>query len=488
MSWQLEERPASPVRGCQVPRIISVPAYTTSSGPEAVEFCASVGLYLDPWQGLCLEYGLAEDPADRRRWAAFEVGVEVARQNGKGELLMAREVVGLFLFRQERLLLHSAHEFRTAREAFLRILALITNCDRLRRRVKVIRQANGEEGIELIDGTRLRFLARSTSSGRGFTGDVIVLDEAQILSDGPMQAMLPTLSARPNPQVWYALTAGNQHSTHLARVRRRALAGGDPTLAYMGWCVDPDNYNPADPADWAIANPALGIRISEDYIARERSALSPEGFASERLGVGDWPSDEGFSVISADKWAACADPTGSRPDAPVCFAVDVNPERSGGAIAVAGRRSDGRLAVEIADQRPGLDWIVPRMAELVAKHKPLSTVVDRGGPAGTLVAALEAADVEVLIPTSQEVAQAAEGLYDAVGDATLVHQGDHRLDAAVAGARQRPIGEAWGWARRTSSTDISPLVAASFALWGYGRQVGEHGEPMVLSFADLRKR
>jgi hypothetical protein len=41
------------------------------------------------------------------------------------------------------------------------------------------------------------------------------------------------------------------------------------------------------------------------------------------------------------------------------------------------------------------------------------------------------------------------------------------LDAAVAGAAKRPLGDSWAWARQGLSVDISPLVAVSLARWGH---------------------
>ena len=49
----------------------------------------------------------------------------MARQNGKGTILEALELAALFLFPDVRLILHSAHEFKTAAEAFLRVRTLI---------------------------------------------------------------------------------------------------------------------------------------------------------------------------------------------------------------------------------------------------------------------------------------------------------------------------------------------------------------------------
>jgi phage terminase large subunit-like protein len=152
-------------------------------------------------------------------------------------------------------------------------------------------------------------VARSSGSGRGFSSDLVILDEAYQLGDREMAALLPTLSARPDPQVWYTSTAGGQESVQLGRVRARGIAGGDPSLAFMEWSADEDDCDPASRKDWARANPGLGIRITPDYIEREMAALGPEAFARERLSIGDYPSDGGgWETISADAWSACAVP------------------------------------------------------------------------------------------------------------------------------------------------------------------------------------
>jgi phage terminase large subunit-like protein len=73
-----------------------VPATAVSSrGREAVELAASAGLVLDEWQAFVLERALGV--RENGKWAAFEVGLVVPRQNGKGGLLEARELAGLFV-------------------------------------------------------------------------------------------------------------------------------------------------------------------------------------------------------------------------------------------------------------------------------------------------------------------------------------------------------------------------------------------------------
>ena len=292
--------------GDQEPRLCSVPAADWSEGDRAADLAALAGLELDPWQRRVLDLGLGRRDG---KWAAFEVCLIVARQNGKGAILEALELAALFLFDDVRLILHSAHEFKTAAEAFLRIRALIEDRPEFERRVARVRTAAGAEAIELRNGKRLRFVARSSGSGRGFSSDLVILDEAYKLGSQEMAALLPTLSARPDPQVWYTSTAGNLDSAQLGHVRGRGVSGDNRSLAFMEWSVDPGNYDPADPAQWGMANPGMACgRITADYIERERAALDSEAFARERLSVGDYPvAGAGeWTVVTQDAWGACA--------------------------------------------------------------------------------------------------------------------------------------------------------------------------------------
>lgn len=468
--------------GHQRPRIMTVPPFSVSAGREAVELAAYAGLQLDPWQQFILEQGLGE--REDGRWSAFEVALIVSRQNGKGAVFEARELAGLFLF-GEQMIIHTAHEFKTGQEAFRRILSLVENTDDLRRRVKHVRTSHGEEGIELLGGQRLRFLARSGGSGRGFSGDCVIMDEAMILGDAAMGALLPTMAARPNPQLWYGASAGiGALSTQLAHVRRRGVEGDDPSLAFFEWSIDPhvtecsmdcaEHDDPADPKSWAKANPGFGIRITEDYVRREMPAMGAAVFARERLGVGDYPSEFGdtWSVIGEDAWRALADGDSS-PSDPVAFCIDMTPERSHTSICVAGLNGSA-VHVEVVENRPGMDWVVERARDLHERWSPRCWVVDAGGPAGSLIPDLERAlGVEVVSPKVREVAQACGSFYDAVSSADIVHLDQAPLATALAGARKRDLGEAWAWARRGVGVDISPLVAVTLARWGLTAEVEE---------------
>jgi hypothetical protein len=165
-------------------------------------------------------------PSGRRpfgKWAAFEVALVVPRQQGKGSVLEALELAALFLADPDApppLILHSAHEFKTSAEHFRRVRDLVEGTS-FAKQVRIIRTAAGAEAIELHSGARLRFVTRSGGSGRGFSADLVVIDEAYNLTAESMAAVLPTMAARPNPQIWYTSSAGMVASEQLAHIRER---------------------------------------------------------------------------------------------------------------------------------------------------------------------------------------------------------------------------------------------------------------------------
>lgn len=428
---------------------------------------AQAGQPLDPWQRDVLEDALGETPEGR--WAASEVGLIVPRQNGKGTILEAKTLHSLFLAKS-KLVLWSAHEFKTAREAFLRCRSLIDGCDDMRKKVKAIRVGAGEEGIELTTGARLRFVARSRGSGRGFAAPDVILDEAFALTDEQMGALMPTLSAQPDPQIWYASSAPLAVSVVLRRLMKRGRAGNAPGLAYMEWSADPELPND-DPEAWAAANPAWGTRITTGTFAREMGSMEDAEYRRERLGIVDL-DDLASQVLEAKVWAALGDEQSQATD-PVTFAVDVTPDRASAAICMAGYRQDGRRHVEVVQQGGGTRWVVDRLVQLVSRWNVCAVGLDANSPAASMIPDLERRGIvtdpkrdqtQLEIVGSSSMAQACGGWYDAATSDQLRHIDQTPLNAALTGARQRPIGDGgWKWSRKDSSVDISPLVAVTLA-------------------------
>jgi hypothetical protein len=452
------------------PRVELIPKHRSYKlGKEAVALSAEAGLVLDDWEAHCLRHALAQR---NKRWIAPEVAIVVPRQNGKGAIIEARELAGLFLLR-ESLIIHSSHQFDTSLEAFFRLEALIDDTPRLKKQVARVTRSHGEEGITLRNGSRIRFRTRTKGGGRGFSCDCLILDEAMFLPEFSYGALLPTLSARPNPQVWYTGSAVDQlvhdHGVVLSRIREHAISGSE-RLAYFEWSLDRDNPDvvddalASDEAAWALANPALGIRIAPEQVALERRSLDPRTFAVERLGVGDWPPTSTTSLVDMERWDTLAD-LRSKIEGDVVFAFDVRPDRSASAIAAAGKRSDGRTHIEIVDRRRSTRWVIDRLAELRQRHGSARVVCDAASPAASLLPELEDGVIEVLTISGRELADACGMFHDAIEAGTLRHLNTPELLAALRGASKRSLGDAWAWSRKNSAVDICPLVAATMAHW-----------------------
>lgn len=456
--------------GAQEPTLEVAPRARSSAGDEAIDLAATAGLLLDPWQQHVLRRALGEQ-ADGK-WAAMEVGVVVPRQNGKGSILEARELAGVVLF-DERKLLHSAHQFKTAAEGFARFKQLIESCDDLRRRVRKLRQSHGEEGVVLRNGGELRFVARSRSSGRGFTGDCVILDEALDLEAETIAAMLPTLSSRPNPQVWYTSSAPLATSTQLHLLRRRALAARKARrpgrLAYFEWASD-ETVDPDDPRALARVNPSLGRRLNRTFVFEvERPSMTDRIFKRERLGVPEPEPVTGdqLEAMPRQEWTDSLDQRSSCD--PACFAVHVSDDRLVSVIALAGLRPDGRVHGEVVQFAHGTDWLAGRLLELHARWGA-PVAIAAGSAAASLVPALERVGIPVENVTAAERTAACGELVDLVTGRHFVHIGQPVLEIAVEEAVRRPVGDAWVWDAR-GRRDVGPLVAVTWATWVARRSV-----------------
>lgn len=491
--------------GSRTPRVCSFPPAATSAGHEAIELARSAGLYLDPWQQDVLIASLGEGASGL--WAAPDVGLVVPRQNGKGTILEARELAGLFLFGES--ILHTSHEFKTSMDHYRRLERLVRNTPDLHRKVEAYPKAPGTEGIVMRDGRALRFMARTKGSGRGFPADVVIIDEAFAATDEQLAALMPTMQSKPNPQTWYTSSPplDGISGEPLFAMRARGEAGADD-LAWFDWGaelgVDAD-----DREQWWATNPAMGYRLTEKGMSLMRAKLSAVDFSRECLGV--WPrtAAERWAVISEADWLARLDETSNARD-PLVFSIDVTPERSHATIAAAGYRVDGDVHGEVVDHGQGTSWLAARAVELNQRWKPAAWVIDPGGAAGFLIPSLEAEGLTVVTLSSRQVGQAF-GMFRAAASSTeqvaapesepaltgtpgeadvelkapklWVRLGRHggALTSAVEGAAIRRVGDGTSWDRKTTETVISPLVSLTNAVFGLlTRPVEESSEPWVM--------
>jgi hypothetical protein len=480
-----------------------VPERIGSYGDEAIDLAALAGRDLDPEQRLAVDAMLSYGPGGK--WVALEEAIVESRQNGKTtNIVLPVALFDLFMLPPDRVV-WTAHVFKTARDAFDDFVVCIETAPELSRRVKNISYGNGEEAIELHSGATLEFLARHKGGGRGLGGKRVVMDEGLFLSPLTMSSLLPVLSARPNPQIMYASSAGVATSEYLRGIRDRGRKGRDPSLIYLEWCSPEGGCAAGDDCDhalerdgcaldnednWRMANHSLDRRITREYVRSERRALAktPLEFARERCGWWDAPAAKAAIIIPLDVWQEQLLPVEPQ-GAPAGFAVDMTPDRQWTSIGVFSddcaeiELEDGRPVagvVDLVEHRHGNKWLLESCKALWQTHrKPFA--IDPKGPAASEIATLREAGIEVVEPGPADLASASADLHDGfVDDRTLFHTGRPELDAAMEGAIKRNIGDGFAYDRKKGAV-ISPLYAVTLAKWA----ASQAGAVSIFGGADL---
>lgn len=466
-------------KGSQEPRYAVVPDFAWSEGDDACFLADGYGLTADPWQEAVIQGWLGVD-ADGA-WVCSLCGLAVPRQNGKNGIVEIVELYKLVVL--GRKILHTAHEVKTARKAFLRLASFFENpreYPELAAMVKEVRRTNGQEAIVLDNGGSIEYVARSRGSGRGFTVDDLVLDEAQELTDEQLEALMYTISASPSGKPQTIMIGTPPPPTAPGevwlRVRSAGISGSNPRLGWFEWSPRLDEHDQIvggldDPAVWAENNPALGYRLSLQTVQDERIQASDDGFARERLGL--WiggGTAKAPAVISKALWDQAkvveAPETGV-----LSYGVKFSPDGQVVAMAVALKPWEGPIHVEGLTNQLMVAGTGPLVAFLRDRWRgAASIVVDGKAGAGAFIAALRVAGVperRIVTPTVEQVVAAHTMLLAAVIGGDLTHIDDPALAGAIASAGRRKIGNTGGWGLESvDGGDITLAEAVVMAHFG----------------------
>lgn len=467
--------------GLETPRVFTPPARRltrkTSLGFDLVDFAAEVlEIPLLPWQKWLAIHALELLPDGTPRFRV--VILLVARQNGKSTFLQILALFFLYV-RGVDLVIGTAQKLDLAEEVWQGAVDMAKGVPDLDAEIEDVVMTNGKKALVLRHGERYKVEAANRRGGRGLSGDLVMLDELREHQNwNAWSAITKTTMARPLAQVWGASNAGDANSAVLGHLRTTAHAAlgnpdnlpqpppiefdldDDDDLAIFEWSAEPD-CRLDDRLGWQQANPSLGHRVPERAITSAiRTDPEPE-FRTEVLC--QWVTSYHEMVIPMPSWLACLGTKTAFQGAPT-VALDVSPDRSTASIAVAGVRPDGLGHVEIVENGAGTDWIVPRLRAL--QVRPARILVDPAGPGGSLIAEAASQGVVIEPVTVADHAKACGLLFDLVMQGRMRHLGDPLLERALAGAVKRDMGDgAWLWSRKNSLVDISPLVAATIALW-----------------------
>ncbi len=463
---------------------------------DVLAWLDAVNIKLFPWQSDVLRESLAVTDG---KWSAYEVSLAVARQNGKNEILAALEFASVGLLRN-RLVVHSAHESATAQKHFQRMQDIAERNLEIRKLLPNTKTlgfytSNGKEHIRFRNGGIIEFTARTKSSARGFSSDLVVLDEAFDLNPRAVGSMMYTLRARVNPQVWRTSSPAHADSVVMHNDRRRAQADDpdDRRFMYVEWANEPD-CDPSSPEVWLRSSPSIGAvapgfeleleTFRNEYASAKDSPELLSEFVREVCGVPDAPlSDLNPGPIAIERWQSLTDGDSLPLDDTVRLALDVTPDRRFATFGIAGKRADGLGHVSVRHREPGTTWVVDR-AKVLADGHNTPIIVVKGSPAESMIPDLELAGVPVDVMSAADYAGACQRFVDAVNaqEPLLRHRGSPDHTAAVSAAQIKPAGDGgFVWSRRTTSADITPLTSVT-AAWG---RVGHGAAAYAGGFVDL---
>lgn len=474
-------------------------------GYAVIDFSTDVlGLTLLPWQQWLLIHALELLPDGSFRFRT--VVVLVARQNGKSTLSMVLSLFFMYVLAR-RLVIGTAQDLDVAEEIWQAAVDIAEETDELAEMIDKVVKVNGKKALNLTTGERYKVKAANRRAGRGLSGDLILLDELREhqtwLAWG---AITKTTMARAAAMIWALSNAGDQTSVVLRYLRLLAhIALGNPdglddsdietplvddedaeedpdSLGLFEWSAPP-GCETNDREALAQANPAMGYTITERAIMDARRTDPDAVFRTEVMC--QWVDRLTNPLFGADKWETLLDET-SQIQGAANFGIDATPDLTHACISAGGKRKDGLMHVEDIDHHRGTSWVVGRILDLQARWGGQPVAIPARGPAASLIPELEAAGVELLKLSTADEAKACGWFFTAVQDGTIRHGGRPDMEAAVAGALKRAIGDEFIWSRKLSTVDISPLNSATYAAWAAQDGLPADYDPLASLGANTR--
>ena len=441
----------------------------STAWPSVAAQLERMGMPLDPWQ-----QGFVSAALGKRADGLYAAGVggvvaSIPRQVGKTYTVGAL-VFALAMLTPDTLIMWTAHRSRTHAETFTS-MAGMSDRPGIKPAVDAVRKANGEQEIRFKNGSRILFGAREQGFGRGFAKvDVLIFDEAQILTEKAMEDMVPATNASPNGLVFMIGTPPRPSDPGevFALRREAALSGEDPDVMYVELSAD-RAASPDDRAQWRKANPSYPHRTGEGAILRMRKLLgSVESFKREGLGIWD-ERQQGRKAFAPGAWSARASVPPS--EGVRSFGVKFTPD--GSHVAIAGalkpRGAGTAVHVEAIRQAPmseGTQWLVDFLVERKADFAQV--MIDGRAGAGYLVNALRGEGVrkaQIVVPGTDQAVTAHSMLDRAVTQGEVTHSGQPELDGQALGAIRRKIGNAggFGWDTEIEGETVALLDAVTLA-------------------------
>jgi hypothetical protein len=504
------------ILGCEQPRIFTPPKREltpeTSHGFAAIAFAEDVlGVRLFPWQRWLLVHALElaepdehDPPGSPPRYRFRYVMTSVGRQNGKTLVMLILALWHIYAL-DSPTVIATAQDLANAEKAWGEAVEWAQSDEELDDLIEKISLGHPKY-MKLVTGCQYRVAAASRKGGRGFSGDLILLDELrEHQSWDSWSAVTNTMNARPRAQAWAFSNAGDGLSVVLRYLKAQAhrelgwpdgdgdadiLEGldeemeaylaetaDDQVLGWFEWSAAP-TLKRTDRYGWAQANPSMNHTdvvencVTERAIAAALRTNPPHQFEIEVLcrwvamdEAGPWPEGSWRETLD-DRSAPAQDARRW-----VCLAMSWN--RSRCYIARAAHDESGAPVAGIAADRVGTDWVVPWLIENRERYAGV-VIQSNGAPETPLIEDIRAATLPDGTPASIPLLEwsgtdlgTATGItFDRLDKRRIRHLSHPGLDAAANSAAVKVLAQgAWVIDLARSPTDAAPLKAFIGAVW-----------------------
>lgn len=354
-----------------------------------------------------------------------------------------------------------------------------------------LRWANGDESIEFDNGSRIWVVPPDPSALRGEAADLMLFDEAGELAAEKtadlVAGALPLMDTRPRGQVIVTGTPALERAGLLWDTLERGRAAR-PSVGILEYSVSDDDQtflvddegNPRLNRDLLRrTHPGIGTLTTLEIIAERAESMPRDQFEREYLCR--FPFDSSTAALSAKAWAECALPFEELPARPdrVGLAYDVAPDSSFASLVAAWRDEDGRACFELLAYDPGTLWLPPAGQKAARKHRA-RLAYDLIGANQEPADRLHRMRVGLEPLNLKGMQGAAARLASEITRGNVRHWSQPDLTRAVEGAAWRNVGEGGRlFGRKASAHDVSPLVAASEALWVYDQAPDRAGVGII---------
>jgi hypothetical protein len=441
--------------------VVAPEGIRSTGWPKVRDTCHRLGWRFDAWQDGAGRLILAKR-ADGS-YAADTTVISIPRQVGK-TYLIACIIFALCLLFPNLTVIWTAHRKTTAAETF-------TTFDGMAQRPKVaphVRQVlrgKGDEKILFNNGSRILFGARESGFGRGFSDvDVLVFDEAQIMTEATLEDMAAAQNVAKNPLTFMMGTPPRPKDPGevFTLMRQEAIDGESAETLYIEISAD-RGCDPMDRAQWRKANPSYPHRTTERAMLRLRKKLkSLDSWMREALGV--WDELAHKPVISTSAWEDLQDVGPADGVRPSAIGVDMSHGREI-SVSACWLEGDSAHVEEIwagTDEDAAVAWIAARAS------RRIPVVIDNMSPASSMAPKLRARKCRVNGTGPQDMSRACGMLVSRSATKTLTHANQKPVNDALQAARKRAIGTAggWGWDRADETAVIYPIVSVTLALFG----------------------